>query len=347
VPSSTFQVPNNSLVFSLYATTSIHVERLTYDQRIMVEIHIKVRPTSAYNSAGKVMSIRADTSQRIEDILSNLKLDKKGQSFYVNGQEVPMNSSLASHNVQDGDILESCPCPKFSVVLSAVLRDLDAVERLSADTRTEASVRPLMDGALLDPWPDRWSHEDIKPRTICLATMKNIIQRSGRYATVLPPPCQSLEELMEFMQTIWGGTDKRYNTNVHIVKKVNRIGQPTTCWELLQNKLSKLEQITRTENLNGGDALEAFIKADCARHTVMATPNSARRPSGCPTISGRTGRILRIETSAPRNYRNIVCSSCPATSEYVCLDEKCPFLRSFPVQNVLGGIIPFYKEITN
>ena len=124
----------------------------------MVEIQVRIRPTSAYNSAGKLMSVRVDTSQRIEDILSKLKLDKKGQYFYVNGREVPMNSSLASHNVQDGDILESCPCPKFSAALSAVMRDLDAIERLPPDARTEAVVRPLLDGASLDPWPDRWSH---------------------------------------------------------------------------------------------------------------------------------------------------------------------------------------------
>lgn len=293
----------------------------------MVAIKIWVRPTTAYNSAGKLKSIQVDTSQRVDDILATLRLEKKGQYFYLKGREVPMNSSLASHNIQDGDILESCPCPKFSAVLSAVLRDLNAVDKLNGDERTEDKVRPWMDGARLDPWPDRWSSEDIKPRLICLATMKQVIQRNDRYAEFLPPACHTLDDLVEFMSTVWGIGNRRHNTNAHIVKKVNKDGRPTTCWELLQNKLDKLSQIATALGPNE-DALEAFIKADWARHQIAATPKNGGRRNAArstPRSSGRVRRTLHLAATPSRSIRNVECSTCPAPGEFICPEQNCPF----------------------
>ena len=292
------------------------------------------------------MSIRVDTSQRIEDIIARLKLDKKGQYFYVKGREVPMNSSLASHNVQDGDILESCPCPKFSAILSAVMRDLKAVvDKIGPSVaRTEAKVRPLLDGASLDPWPDRWNDKVITSRIICLATMKEIIQRGGRFANIPPPACETLEELMEFMNTVWRGDTRPYNSNAFIVSKTNKDGRPTTCWELLQNKLAKLEHFTTSVGQDV-DPLETFIQADCARHNKSSMPNSARRASALSTATGRTGRVLRMETSASKNSRNMRCSSCQqANVECLCLDAQCPFYKIMTCAGCFLGNHPILQR---
>jgi hypothetical protein len=328
----------------------------------MAPLTIVVRPKSGYAKPNQIRTIQVDTSQRVEAIISELKLDKKGTHFYSNqaGQlyELPLNSSLATHNIQNGTVLETCACPELSAVLSAVLQDLNAVDRLPSHQRTEEHIRPLLDGATLNPWSDRWSHEDIKTRIICLAMMKKCIQRQDRYESLFVPPCKDLHALCEFMQPIWDTRGMAHNSMAHIVKRVakNRGGlHPTTCWELLQNKLDKLHRIIATTTLshmNHQDVIEEFVKADTARHKKSnETPRKRARttPQGSGTSttplstprqpprrrllylngpSPGTHAAAAVTAAAASNTSTVVkCSLCDSPADSVCLETNCPFCQ--------------------
>ena len=157
----------------------------------MVVLNIFVRPKNGYCYPNKIRKVTVDSSQRLEDIVEK---DKRSL-LYSNGRELPLNSSFASNNVQDGDILESCSSPIMSSILSAVLQDLTRIEKIPEDQRTEERIRPLLGNVVMEPWPDRWSFEAIKSRKICLATMKKILQRDDRFANTRVPKISTLMEL--------------------------------------------------------------------------------------------------------------------------------------------------------
>ena len=146
----------------------------------MVLLTLVVRPKSGYARPNQIRKISVDSSQRLEQILTDLRLPKKGTLLFSSGKELPLNSSIASHNIQDGDVLEGCSSPLLSAVLSAVMQDLNDVSRVPELQRTEGILRPLLDDTEMDPWPDRWSADEIKTRIICLATMKKVLQRDDR-----------------------------------------------------------------------------------------------------------------------------------------------------------------------
>jgi hypothetical protein len=52
----------------------------------MVRLHIFVRPKTGYSSAKKIQSISVDSSQRLEQIIADLKLPQKGTLLYANGR---------------------------------------------------------------------------------------------------------------------------------------------------------------------------------------------------------------------------------------------------------------------
>ena len=121
----------------------------------MVVLTVHIRPKNGYFKANKIRKVTVDSSQRLEEIVEK----EKGCLLYSNGREIPLNSSFASNNIQDGEILESCSSPIMSAVLSAVLQDLNSIEKIPEQERTEERVRPLLGNVALMPWPNRWSHE--------------------------------------------------------------------------------------------------------------------------------------------------------------------------------------------
>ena len=73
----------------------------------MVQITLTIRPLPGYNAPKNTETVTVDTSDRVEAITQKLKVKKKGMRFFDRtGRELPLNSSLASNNVQDGDFLE-------------------------------------------------------------------------------------------------------------------------------------------------------------------------------------------------------------------------------------------------
>jgi hypothetical protein len=360
----------------------------------MVQLRIVVRPTTAYNAPNKTRSIVVDTFQRVEDVVNLLKLEKKGTHFYsisrgASSRELPMNSSLASHNIQDGQVIESCACPALSAVLSAVLRDLDAVDQLEDDQRDEAHIRPLLDldldldthdndesQLLLDPWPTRWSREELKTRKICLATYKKVIQRGERFEDTQVPSGlgHDLAALCAFMKPVLEReslssssnrtANRSHNSLLHVIKPTskNGNGKPTTCWTLLQNKLDKLRRIGETIGPTQ-DAIEEFVKQDYARHHGSAittgTPRSASRRTrvngNTPTSNTtwtpqrRVRRKLHLPASTPSSAAGtptsgVGCSTCNAPSNSICLQEACPFWKLFSCAACFRGNHPLLQR---
>jgi ERCC4-type nuclease len=324
----------------------------------MVQLSIVVRPKSGYSKANASRKITVDSSQRLEQILTDLKLPKKGAVLYSHGKELPLNSSLASHNIQDGDVLESCASPNLSAILSAVLQDLNAVEKVPEEERTEERIKPLLDNADVVPWSDRWSFDDIKHRKICLATIKKALQRDDRFSDLLVPVCGDLTELHQFMEThVWsdslhnnnGTPRRRFNSSANLFKPSakNSNGQPTTCWQLLQKKLEKF-LLVATTLLPNADIIEEFVKAENLRHnqpeTATRTPRSTPRRTNSRGDTSTLARTRRIHSSAPSpSVGQLVCTSCqerPADS--LCLEGSCPFFQQASCTMCFHGNHPMH-----
>ena len=314
---------------------------------------------SGYTYHNKLRKITVDSSKRIEDIISDLKLEKKGTLLYSNGRELPLNSSLATHNVQNGDTLESCSSPRLSAAISAALQDLEDVKGIPDDQRTKERIQPLLGGIELDPWPEHWSSDSITTRIICLATTKMVLQRSDKFANTQVPECKTLTELYTFMQTIWhtnngrdgGGRRGGHNSMAHIIEpsSKNRDGKPSICWELLQHKLDKLDRMVVAGNSSGVDRIEAFVKSENHRNgriidtpsrrgsTPAGTPQSHRgRPSSssskkAPPVATAPGRKRSRITPSPTTsdqQNGIMCTTCDETAQCLCMEATCPFFKA-------------------
>jgi hypothetical protein len=297
----------------------------------MVLLTIRVRPKNGYTYYNKIKTVQVDSSERLEKIISDLKLDKKTDALYhaSSGKELPLNSSLASHNIQDGDALETCSSPLLSTVLSAVLRDLDDVQKLADEDRTENRLKLLLDGPMLDPWPNRWSFEDVKRRTICVAFMKGVLQRDGRHAERLVPSCPDLTALYLFMKSVWlVGPGNQRNTLEQCFKPSarNRGGKPSVLWELLQQKLDKAIRIFAHTN-GKEDLIESFVKAENLRHGVENTPGKGTPRRRNTSASASTSQQQRRKFPPGLNQQaEIKCTTCQTSrAECVCLDPSCPF----------------------
>lgn len=311
----------------------------------MVILTVHIRPKNGYFKANKIRKVTVDSSQRLEEIVEK----EKGCLLYSNGREIPLNSSFASNNIQDGEILESCSSPIMSAVLSAVLQDLNSIEKIPEQERTEERVRPLLGNVTLMPWPNRWSHEKIKSRIICLAMMKKILQRDDRFANLQVPPISTLMELYNFIQPVLssrgtrfrGGGGGGHNSMAHIFKPAAsyRDGKPTICWELLQHKLFIAQQGRndhRNSTINEGgprnDWIEVFVRRENERHSAVETPATSVKRTSRSTPITRRKRILPIPSSTPRGRqqtKNIKCQTCPSMADCICLDPSCSFHQHF------------------
>ncbi|KAL7489051.1 hypothetical protein ACHAW6_014636 [Cyclotella cf. meneghiniana] len=266
-----------------------------------MQIRIRVRPTQGYHYPNKIDELRIDSSARLETIQANYSTQTQGSTtkLYYNQYELPLNSSIGSHNFDDGAIIECCRSPAVSAALSACLKDLDAVRKLRPEDR---HGRHLMD-ILQTPWHIRhhathdmwqaasWTDESIKSRTINFATIKAVIQRQDRYQVHDLPQCNDAHSLYLALQAhnVWGGgaslsikhNKSRWNQQAHIFKPLKKDGSgPTTNWILLEAKLAIIEQIKRdfrTESSSSEDYLEEFVKRDHSRHEITGLNSQNRR----------------------------------------------------------------------
>eukprot|EP00980_Cylindrotheca_fusiformis_P003740 scaffold831_cov109-Cylindrotheca_fusiformis.AAC.2 len=299
----------------------------------MVQLSIRIRTKPSYAKAGKIKAVTVDSSQRVEEIVD------QGSLLYSDGKELPLNSSFASNNVQDGDILESCSSPLLSSLLSAVLQDLNSIEEIPEDERTQVRIQPLLGGLVLDPWPTRWSFDSMKTRKICLAMMKQVLQRDGRFNLQQVPKLTTLQELYDFMQQVWttGNRGRRgHNSMMHVFKPSakNADGRPSTCWQLMDHKYQQAHQLRMSTDPTM-DWIEEFVRLENSRHDrVIETPQSTaavRRKNSASKATPRKGRRLQLSPVARRTTATTTpCTSvsCNQLAECTCLDENCPFFQS-------------------
>jgi len=291
----------------------------------MVQVTVRVRPKNGYTYPNKIKTVTLDSADRLEDLLqkhasatSATSATSSHAALYLNGRELPLNSSVASHNLDDGVILEACKSPLLSATISAVLRDLEYVQK---KTKEEKRTKNLLKDVLQVPvylvnenddnsdnsskngdfWNlSSWTNEKLKQRIICLATIKKILQRDDRYAVHDIPLCTDCKSLYENLQPVW---ERHKNHNRHLFKpSTKKNGNPSTIWILLEQKLNIQMQIVAEhtpprDNVNGDnhgslDALEEFIRLDTLRHQSDDDKNTSN-----------TGKRRKTAASTPNRKR--------------------------------------------
>ena len=353
----------------------------------MVQLTIQVRPQRGYTYPNAMRQVTVDSSDRLETILlanhHHLKLDKKGTRLFsaMNGTELPLNSSLATHNVQNGDVLETCSSPLLSAVLSAVIRDLEAVQQLlpEEEHRSRINLEPLLDHVHFDndnDWTiDRWTFEHVKRRGICLKMMKQVLQRNGRYANVSvqqqqqQPRCENLMDLYNFMmQTVWSthttatttttGRTFSNNSMQHCFKPScrNRQGQPTLCWTLLQQKLDKFMRLATMHVDSGKDLIEVFVQTENERHAniITATATAAVPPVDetvpspiAAAAAAAAAATLQAVSIAPQRKRRRLPNMTTTSSSSISQSSgvKCTSCNDTVAQCIcLDNTCPFHQQ---
>ena len=336
----------------------------------MVQITIKIRPQRSYTYANSIKQATVDSSHRFEQILSELKLSKKGTSLHKStGVEIPLNSAIASHNIQDNEIIETCSSPILSALLSATIGDIENLQQnIDENNRTSDVIKSLLmdtessnDYFELSDWePSRWSFKDARRRLICLKTMKQLLQRNGRYATIdTIPQCNDLNSLYDFIQTsgVFRHNEDKNNKNLggfstieHCFKPKakNRNGKPSILWDLLQQKMDKFNKIVieNIDNHNSSfDPIEAFVKIENERQKINSAQytNTPMMPSPSTDLIDSTQQ-QETQIGQRRKRRNLAGSSHTAIPEEanqthiqlcvscklneircICLTPSCPF----------------------
>lgn len=305
----------------------------------MVLLTIRIRPQRGYTFANNSLQQinNVDSSERLETIVEQLNTSGSMRLFYK-GTELPLNSSLATHNVHNGNVLETCSSPVLSAVLSAVIADLERVQSLPEDQRNRSKLQPLLDHVQLSPddWEtQRWSFDSTKRRGICLKFIKKVLQRNDRFASLNVPACATLEQLHAFLsQTVFLSD----TTLSRAFAPRNRNGQPTLCWTLLQHKLDTYNNMMSAQQERNEDPIQAFVQAENDRHAAILLASTATTNNNDDTSTdAATNRTLATPRRTPRPTRslpnlnstttpNTVCFSChQERATCLCLDASCPF----------------------
>jgi ERCC4-type nuclease len=293
---TTLQHQNNQSNIQATTTTKNRIQsnhhQFITDNRSMVQVTIRVRPKNGYTYVSKIKTVTMESSTRLEELLhrhGEMSAASSHAALYLYGQELPLNSSIASHNLEDGVIIESCKSPNMSAAISAVLRDLDRVKKTiqEGDRKKETlGFLEVPNEYLQDNGEDaifwqteRWSNDSLKNRTICLAIMKKILQRDDRYSIHDLPSCTDCHSLHQNIQGILPSRNGYLFT-----PSTKRDGKPSTVWVLLQQKVRRQIEVAASFRKDGGenssiDTLEEFIRLDTIRHPTISdvTPGTPRR----------------------------------------------------------------------
>jgi len=309
----------------------------------MVQVSIHIRPTTGYHNPNKIDHLHIDSADRLETIQERYPTTGSSTTrLYFGGHELPLNSSLGSHDFDDGAILECCRSPAMSAALTACLKDFEKIRKLPAMDRTMQNLtRILQTPAHIsndidhEMW-ENWTNDRLKTRTINLATIKAVLQRQQRYHVHDLPmcnDCQSLHQALE-KHKVWtgGGNEDPTSKSVfkqqsHIFKPLKKDGNPSTNWILVEEKLRIQEDIRRSfaagllrfapgYDSPPEDWLEEFVRRDHARHCA------GQSSSGCNDII-TDSHLAYLVNSPPRqnlpprsngSRSNIRTSSVGATS---------------------------------
>mmetsp|Transcript_30118 Transcript_30118/g.62990 ORF Transcript_30118/g.62990 Transcript_30118/m.62990 type:complete len:1434 (-) Transcript_30118:244-4545(-) len=259
----------------------------------MVQVSIHVRPTQGYHYPHKIDLLQIDSAERLESIQEKYATTGSTTRLYIGGQELPLNSSVGSHNLDDYAILECCRSPAMSAALSACLKDLDKIKKLPLIDRTREKLTGILQTPAVvsrdpnhDIWQTKsWNEDSLKSRTINFATMKAVLQRQDRYATHDLPQCNDCQNLFDALDAhnVWkgGGPSKRnfLKQQAHIFKPKKKDGQPSTNWILLEEKLNVQQKVRREcSTALQFDYLEEFVRRDHARHETETRQEHSQQP---------------------------------------------------------------------
>jgi hypothetical protein len=266
----------------------------------MVRLNIRVRPKPAYAYPGNVVLGEFDSATRFEEIKIQLKLDSKSATFYYHGKLCALNSSLASNGVQNGGMIETCSNPLLSATLTAVLNDLNDLRGVEEEDRKDFAEH-MTGGAPVAS--ATWDNEGIKKRTICLATMKMILQRDGRFFK--EEPVEFAEDLNALYRWIEPVMNQNTNTNANswnnqcnAFKPTTKkgLGGATTAWLMVEHKLAK----QRGADADSADPIEAFVLRESKRHVQKqkAPPKKSTAKCGACGMIGHNRRNYTDKTCA-------------------------------------------------
>lgn len=262
-----------------------------------MQIKIRVRPTQGYHYPGRIDDIEIDSSARLETIQEKYSTQGSTTRLYHGQHELPLNSSIGSHNFEDNAIIECCRSPALSAALSACLKDMDEINKLQPVERNRVNLMSILQTPLHvesdaehEIWqPTSWTDESIKSRTINFAIIKSVLQRQDRYQVHDLPHCSDCQSLHDALQAdgVWtGGSNGRkrpgFNSQAHIFKpKKKKTGLPSTNWILLEHKLEIQQQIKRELHLASShhDYLEEFVLRDHLRHEAVSSAPKRRKKS--------------------------------------------------------------------
>ena len=261
----------------------------------MVQVSIHIRPTTGYHHPNKIDHLQIDSADRLETIQERYSTAGSTTRLYYAGHELPLNSSIGSHDFDDGAMLECCRSPAMSAALTACLKDFERIRKLPAMDRTMQNlIRILQTPAHIsndidhEMW-ENWTNDRLKTRTINLATIKAVLQRQQRYHVHDLPmcdDCQSLHQALE-KHKVWtgGGNEDQTSKSVfkqqsHIFKPQKKDGNPSTNWILVEEKLRIQEDMRRSfaagllrftpgYDSPPEDWLEEFVRRDHARHCAV------------------------------------------------------------------------------
>mmetsp|Transcript_20241 Transcript_20241/g.43656 ORF Transcript_20241/g.43656 Transcript_20241/m.43656 type:complete len:1278 (+) Transcript_20241:108-3941(+) len=276
----------------------------------MVNVRVRVRPLPAYHRPNKVDHLEIDSYERLETIQEKYSTTGSTTRLYYEGHELPLNSSIGSHNFQDDAILECCRSPAISAALSACLKDLDDVKKLDAAERTRHNLLRILQLPLHiasnpthDIWQaSSWTEDSLKSRIINFATMKAVLQRTDRYQAHDLPQCTDCKSLFDALKqhNVWNGGNRggrtngrnNFNSQSHIFKPEKKDGNPSTNWLLLNEKL-RIQQRIRMEYSRGfgalDDYIEEFVKRDHERHeNKNPRGQSVRSSTACSPVRSKS-----------------------------------------------------------
>eukprot|EP00986_Skeletonema_menzelii_P001361 scaffold366_cov153-Skeletonema_menzelii.AAC.23 len=256
----------------------------------MVQVRLRVRPTAAYHAPNKVETITIGSHERLEKIQEKYSSAGNGSKtrLYFDGRELPLNSSVASQDFQDDDTLECCNSPAISAALSACMKDLEEVKKLSYTRRHPGVLKQLLEvstdvrnNSEHGIWVSgNWTDEKIKARIINFAIMKAVVQRKDRWAVHDLPQCNDCQSLYDALQDHKvfkgnGNGTRAFRSQEHLFKPFKNNGEASTNWIMLWKKIDLLKGIKRRGyDSTAEDYIEEFVRRDSGRHrSVSATIN--------------------------------------------------------------------------
>jgi hypothetical protein len=260
----------------------------------MVLVPIRVRTKQSYHYPGKIEKLQIESHQRLEEIVARYPTTGSTTRLYHGAYELPLNSSVGSHNLPDHVILECCRSPAMSAALSAVLKDFNKIKELPPASRNREHLLHILqtpDHIRNNPhhsmWqPDTWNADRLKNRHINVAILKNVLQRADRYQLYDLPQCNDCESLYQAVMShhVWNGGEsaRSHQRAAHLfkLKKANS-EEPTQNYTLVEEKLRILERIKaefRDRNMEEEeDPLEEFVRRDHERHATHSFSTNQKR----------------------------------------------------------------------